>query len=183
MIKILANIDNFLQLTSVLLVILFPGNLREFGERSCKFHCAFSFTHFFLLSSVPGVWSGWTMPVVFALCLMVNSCNGKAMARHRGWVAVGWGGCVCFPFIATIVLYQEMQAPISLNSFTILPIPLSFAFSLRVVSTLHCPKVCTISSWLPKPRSYGTTSLLNFYSYLQLSAFFPILTLAAYNTE
>lgn len=60
MIKILAKIDNFLQLTSVLLVILFPGNLREFDEHSANFIVPLA-SHIFLLSSVPWglIWMDW----------------------------------------------------------------------------------------------------------------------------
>lgn len=59
MIKVLAKIDNFLQLTCVLLVILFLGDLGEFDEHSCKFQCALSFTHFSALLCAWGLnWMG-----------------------------------------------------------------------------------------------------------------------------
>lgn len=136
-------------------------------------------SHIFLLSSVPGVWSGWIVPVIVALCLMVIPCNRKAMARHRGWVVVGWGGNVCFPAAWLVVSIHSDCSSLPGDTAS----PSNFSWSLLILSQFYqflyhllsvwewcpphivtSPKVCTISSWLSKPRSYVTASLLNFYS-------------------
>lgn len=176
MIKILAKIDNFLQLTCVLLVILFLGDLGEFDEHSCKLPWA---SHTFQLSSVPGVWTGWAVPVIFPLCLMVNSCNGKAMARRRGCVGVGWGGSVSFPAAWLVVfIYSDCgslpgdAAPPSNLSWSLLILSQFYQFLYHLLSVwgwrppqvVTSPEVWTTSSRLPKPHSYVTASLLNFYS-------------------
>lgn len=91
MIKILAKIDNFLQLTCVLLGILFLGNLREFDEHSCKFQYAFSFTHFSALLCAWGLnWMGCACD----LCTLPNGeflqWEGNGQGPYVGGSGMRW---------------------------------------------------------------------------------------------
>lgn len=149
MIKILAKIDNFLQLTCEVLVI-FLGNLREFDEHGCKFQYALSFTHFSALLCAWGLnWIGCACDLCILPIGEFLQWEGNGQVPWVCGSGMRWecffSSCLAGSFHSQWLWFSTRRCnpakqPLltSPNSFAILPIPLSLAFSLRVAPTSGC---------------------------------------------